>query len=160
MVLATSITGANIDPDLCCHVALLGHRELTEPSKHFTGTRLTHWGRVTQICGFKLTIIGSDNGLSPGRRQTIIWTNAGIWSIRPRGTNFSEFLIAIHWFPFKKMHFKMSSAKWRELTTTNNYVQKRLRGQQPLLMGLSCHSSKMFHLLPVGRFDYLKLVIL
>ena len=26
----------------------------------------------------KLTIIGSDNGLSPGRRQAIIWTNAGI----------------------------------------------------------------------------------
>ena len=23
-----------------------------------------------------LTIIGSDNGLSPGRRQAIIWTNA------------------------------------------------------------------------------------
>ena len=23
-------------------------------------------------------IIGSDNGLSPGRRQAIIWTNAGI----------------------------------------------------------------------------------
>ena len=25
-----------------------------------------------------LTIIGSDNGLAPGRRQTIIWTNAVI----------------------------------------------------------------------------------
>ena len=25
-----------------------------------------------------LTIIGSDNGLSPGRRQAIIWTNAGL----------------------------------------------------------------------------------
>ena len=29
------------------------------------------------ICVDKLTIIGSDNGLSPGRRQAIIWTNAG-----------------------------------------------------------------------------------
>ena len=36
----------------------------------FTG--LTHWGRVTHICVDKLTIIGSDNGLSPGRRQAII----------------------------------------------------------------------------------------
>ena len=26
----------------------------------------------------KLTNIGSDNGLAPGRRQAIIWTNAGI----------------------------------------------------------------------------------
>ena len=41
-------------------------------------TLLTHWGRVTQICVGKLTIIGSDNGLSPGRRQAIIWTMAGI----------------------------------------------------------------------------------
>ena len=38
---------------------------------------LTHWGRVTHICFSKLAIIGSDNGLSPGRRQAIIWTNAG-----------------------------------------------------------------------------------
>ena len=27
---------------------------------------LTHWGRVTHICVSELTIIGSDNGLSPG----------------------------------------------------------------------------------------------
>ena len=34
--------------------------------------------------------IGSDNGLSPGRRQAIIWTNAGILLIEPLWTNFSE----------------------------------------------------------------------
>ena len=34
--------------------------------------------RVTHICVDNLTIIGSDNGLSPGRRQAIIWTNAEI----------------------------------------------------------------------------------
>ena len=51
---------------------------------------ITHWGQVTHICVGNLTIIGSDNGLSPGRRQAIIWTNAGILSI---GTNFSEILI-------------------------------------------------------------------
>ena len=59
---------------------------------------LTHWGRVTHICVGKLTIIGSDNGLSPGRRQAIIWTNAGIWSMGPLGTNYSEILIEIHRF--------------------------------------------------------------
>ena len=53
---------------------------------------LTHWGRVTHICASKLTIIGSDNSLSPGRRQAIIWTNAGIMLIGPLGTNFSEIL--------------------------------------------------------------------
>ena len=40
--------------------------------------RLPHCGRVTHICVGKLTIIGSDNGLSPERRQANIWTNAGI----------------------------------------------------------------------------------
>ena len=72
---------------------------------------LTHWGRVTHICVSKLTITGSDNGLSPGRRQAIIWTNAGILSNRTLGTNFSETLSEIHAFSFKKMHLKMSSAK-------------------------------------------------
>ena len=51
---------------------------------------LTHWGRVTHICVGNLTIIGSDNGLLPGWRQAIIWTNAGILLIGPLGTNFSE----------------------------------------------------------------------
>ena len=74
---------------------------------------LTHWGRVTHICVGNLTTIGSDNGLSPGRRQAIIWTNAGILLIGPLGTNFSELLIVIHTFSFSKMHLKMASAKWR-----------------------------------------------
>ena len=39
---------------------------------------LSHWGRVTHICVNNLTIIDSDNGLSPGRRQVIIRANAGI----------------------------------------------------------------------------------
>ena len=54
---------------------------------------LTHWGLVTHICVSRLTISGSDNGLPPGRRQAIIWTNAGIFLIAPLGTNFSEILI-------------------------------------------------------------------
>ena len=74
---------------------------------------LTHWGRVTHICIVKLTIIGSDNGLSPGRRQAITWTNVGILLIGPLGTNFSEMLIEIHIFSFMKIHLKKSSGKWR-----------------------------------------------
>ena len=74
---------------------------------------LTHWGRVTHICVSKLTIIDSDNGLSPDRRQAIIWTNAGILLIGPLGTNFSEISIEILIFSFKKMRLKVSSAKRR-----------------------------------------------
>ena len=74
---------------------------------------LIHWGRVTHLCVGKLTIIGSDNGLSPGRRQAIICTNAGLFLIGHLATNFSEILIAIETFSFKKKHLKISSGKCR-----------------------------------------------
>ena len=75
--------------------------------------KLTHWDRVMHICVSELTIIGSDNGLSPGRRQAIIWNNAGLLLIEPLGTKVSEISIRILKFSFKKMHLNMSSGKWR-----------------------------------------------
>ena len=88
---------------------------------------LTHWGRVTHICVGKPTNIGSYNGLSPGRRQAIIWTNAGISLIGPLGTNFSEILIGIQTFSFTKMYLKMSSAKWRPFYLgLSELIRKRL----------------------------------
>ena len=83
---------------------------------------ITHWGRVTHICVSNLTIIGSDNGLSPGRRQAIIWTNAGILFIGPLGTNFSEILIAIPTLSFKKMRLKVSFGKWQPFCLSLNVV--------------------------------------
>ena len=94
---------------------------------------LTQWGRVTHICVGKLTIIVSDNGLSPARRQAFIWNNAGILLIWPLETNFSEILIGIQTFSFKKMHLKMSSAKWR-----------------PFCLGLN-----VLTLIPVWIIDYI-----
>ena len=91
---------------------IYGHTILVLVTLHF-GDILTHWGRVTHICVSRLTITGSDNSLSPGRRQAVIWTNAEILLIGPLGTNFIEILIEIHTFSFKKMHLKMSSGKWR-----------------------------------------------
>ena len=63
---------------------------------------LTHWDQVTHICVVTNTNIVSDNGLSPGRRQAIIWTNAVILLIGPLGTNFSGILSEIHTISFKK----------------------------------------------------------
>ena len=68
---------------------------------------------MTHICVSKLTIIGSDNGLSPDRHQAIIWTNAGILLIQTLRTNFSEISREIYTFQFKKMHLKMLSGKCR-----------------------------------------------
>ena len=67
---------------------------------------LTHSGRVTHICVNKLTIIGSDIGLLPGRHQDIIWTKAGILLIRTSGENFSEILKA------KCIHFHSRKCIW------------------------------------------------
>ena len=89
---------ANMISSYCCDISVVA-------------VVLTRWGRVTHIYVGKLTIIGSDNGLSPGGRQAIIRTNAGISLIGPLGTNFSEILIEILTFSFKKMRLKVSSAK-------------------------------------------------
>ena len=79
----------------------------------------TQWGQVTYILVNEQTIIGSDNGLLPGWCQAIIWTNAAILFIQPLGTNFSEILIRIQTFSFKKIHFKMLSAKWRHFVSAS-----------------------------------------
>ena len=68
---------------------------------------LTHWGRVTHICVCNLTILGSGNGLSPGRRQAIIWTNDRILLIGPWGINLSRILIEIN-FHSRKCIWKFS----------------------------------------------------
>ena len=119
-----------------------------------TNKCLTHWGRVTHICLCNLSTIGSVNGLSPGRRQAITWTNAGILLIGPLGTNFSEILIEIPTFSFKKMCLKVSSAKWRPFclgpqcvnntigliawTTCITWGQPYFQ-QQPEIYQISCH---------------------
>ena len=96
---------------IVCHF----HRPdgVIQNSRGYLAWYLTHWGRVTHICVSKLTIIDSDDGLSPGRRRTIIWTNAKILLLGPLGTNSSEILLEIHTFSFKKMRLKVSSAEWR-----------------------------------------------
>ena len=113
---------------------------------------LTHWGRVTHICVSKLTIIGSDTGLSPDRGQDILWTNAGILLIGPLGTSFSEISIEILTFSFKKMRSKVSSAKRRPfclglnvlsiLSYQNIIRSKRVcgRGSYLLWNDLGCYS--------------------
>ena len=61
---------------------------------------------------------GSDNGLSPIQRQTIIWTSAGLLPIGPLGTTFSVILIKL----------KKYSRKWiwkDRLWKGSHFVQGR-----------------------------------
>ena len=55
-------------------------------------------GRVTHTCVNKLTIVGSDNGLSPVQRLAVIWTNAGILLIGHMGTKLNEIRIEVYTF--------------------------------------------------------------
>ena len=84
---------------------------------------------MTHICVSKLPTIDSDNGLSPGRRQAIIWTNAGILWIGPLGTYFSNILTGIQTFSFKKMRLNMSSAKWRPFCLRLNVLNPNVLQQ-------------------------------
>ena len=98
----------------------------------------------------KLTIIGSDNGLSPGRRQPIIWTNDGIILIGPSGTKFRKILIEIHTFLFKTMmHLQMSSGKQRPFSLRLNMLKRKVSrnpaGSHPTFWILS------FDLQRIGR---------
>ena len=79
---------------------------------------------MTHICVSELTIIGSDNGLSPGRRQAIICNNARLLLIEPLGTNFREISIGIQTFSLKKTHLNMSSVKWRPFCLGLNVLKK------------------------------------
>ena len=86
---------------------------------------LTHWGWMKHICGSKLIIIVSDNGLLLGRCQAILWTNDRILSTKPLGTYFREILIKIHTFPFKKIYLKMLSVKlWPFCLSLNVLVHR------------------------------------
>ena len=107
-----AITWTNVE-QICCHIvshlrtcpshtiSIVHDDHLAIPraraSSGLVLILLTHWGWVTHICVSKLTIIGSDNGLLPGRRQAIIWTNAGMLLTGSLGTNFSEILMCEYW---------------------------------------------------------------
>ena len=77
----------------------------------------SHLGRVTHICVGNLAIIGPDNVLSPGRRQTIIWTNAGLLLIGPLGTNSSS-SSSSNFIPNRKQ----STAYMSKDTSVNQYT--------------------------------------
>ena len=79
----------------------------------FTGPAVISLATDHRTSGFR----DDCNGLSPGRHQDIIWTNAGIMLIQTLGRNFSEILCEICTFSFKKMHLKMSSAKWLQVVS-------------------------------------------
>ena len=58
----------------------MSNHEWGNAASNFHSYTITYHGNNIVTC---IAIIGSDNGLSPGRRQAIIWTNADLLSIGP-----------------------------------------------------------------------------
>ena len=75
-----------------------------------------HWGQVMHISISNITIIGSDNCLSPGWHQCWIIVNSN------HITNFSETISEIHRFSFEKIHSKISSVKGRPVCLSFNVL--------------------------------------
>ena len=83
---------------------------------------LTHWDRVTHTCVGTQTIIGSNNGFSPGPRQAIMWTNAGILLIRNLKTNLNEIWSENKTFSSNKLLLIVLSAKWSQICIDLNVL--------------------------------------
>ena len=92
--LTPCVTGVSISHQTIYHTISLSLESVTSV--------LTRWGRVMHICVSKVTIIGSDYSLAPGRRQAIIWTNDRILLIRTFRTHFSEIVRKIIHFHSRK----------------------------------------------------------
>ena len=86
---------------------------------------------MTHKCVSTLTIIGPDNGLVPDLHQGIIWTNAVILPIRPKGTYFSEIIFDIQMLSIKEMHLKMS-ARWQQYRLSLNVLNITIRSNQEI----------------------------
>ena len=84
---------------------------------------LTHWGRAMHICVRNLTIISSDNGLSPGRRQSIAW--AGIMLIVPTRIKFQWDFNRNPYILIRKIHLKMSSVYGRPYCSDLSVLSQR-----------------------------------
>ena len=121
--------------EVTCPVIGRAQPELTPSKRQKMGPGDASSSLISPWCHICASVnwvsIVSDNGLPPVRRQAIICTNAGLLSIGPPGTNFSEILIKTSNFLFMKMHLKISFAKWR-----------------PFCLGLSelsisCHSTDL-----------------
>ena len=84
---------------------------LIEASMNYRGLVEAEWHIYVSM---NYAIIASDNGLSPDRRQTIIWNSAKILSSDPLETNFNEILatnsyIFIQENPFENFVWNMSA---------------------------------------------------
>ena len=117
-----------------------GYQVLATTASRFLAGTILHWAAYTWHWCMHITLyegdhsvlttwpwpitIASDYGLSPVRRQAIIWINAAILSTKLKGTYFSEIISKIQKFSLKKMPLNKSSEKWRPFFLGLNVLSK------------------------------------
>ena len=95
---------------------------------------LTRWGRLTHMSQYTNHHWFRYHGLSPGRRQAIIWTNAGILLVGPLGTNSS--IIFVQENGFESVVCKMAS-----ILSRLQWVKMRLGSAYKCIMIVQAVSS-------------------
>ena len=102
---------------------------------------------MTHISVSKITTIGSDNGLWPGRSQAIIRPNAGILFIWTLGTDISEILSEIRYFHLRKCTWRCRLRNGRPFVSASMYLSRTH------LFGTwnRCHGTGMAEALVISR---------
>ena len=88
---------------------------------------------MTHICVNNLTIIGPDNGLSPGRHQAIIWTNAGMLLIGPEKQTSMKFYSEFIHFHSRKSISKCRLEKGGHFVSASMCFKGNWRGLHPAM---------------------------
>ena len=79
---------------------------------------LNHWGWVMHICVSKLTIIGSDSGVSPGHYLKQCW-NVANWTLRNK---LQSSLVPNSYIFIQENTHDKSSGKWRKFCFSLNML--------------------------------------
>ena len=128
------------------------------PQKVHTHRSKRHTSEWHMFFG-KIIFIGLDNGLSPGRRQAFVWTNAGKLLIGPFGNKLQWYYNRNHYISLK-MCLKMSSGKYRPFClglntlfkTDLSVVDATAHGDHILGIGIG-HWQRLNHRMGEVRLD-------
>ena len=110
---------------------------------------LTHWDQVMHMCVSRLTIIGSDNDLSPGRCQAITWTNAGILLIEKKN-NLANWMRVSCWFMCLKK-LAITSEYYRNIVnwTLGNKLQWNLNQNSYIFIQENAFQNVVWKMAPI-----------
>ena len=125
-------------------------REIKQRQSNWFRQRAASQDRTGQVfcCGCGVWLIPPSapymrhwNGPSLVQALTITWTNAGLFSIGPLGTSFSEIWIGMLSFSLKECIWKCRLPKWRAFRPGGDELMQLC----PRFMPFTCHQHDQKH---------------